>query len=146
MIVAKPIRDKKFWILQQGNEKIGNVEATEGGYQVCINSTVKPFKTLRMLKQHTGIHFEDAVKQSAVKSTFSVHGYPTDVRAHNAVYDLNHKLPLFTKTRKSKSWYAAGYYMIKKNRVWHLTKDPKLITLKRYEYRGPFATAEEAQQ
>ena len=34
MIVAKPVIDQQFWILQRDEEKIGNVEAFAGGYQV----------------------------------------------------------------------------------------------------------------
>lgn len=145
MIIAKPVRDRKFWILQQNNEKIGNVEATEGGYQVCINSTVKPFKSLRILKQQTGIQFEDAVKKTASATTFTVHGFPTATKAYNSVWDVTHKLPLFTKSRKSKSWFAAGYYSVKQNRGWQVVRDPKLITLKRYPYRGPFVNEADAQ-
>lgn len=146
MIIAKPIRDKEFWILQQDDQKIGNVEAVSGGYQVCINSKVRPYKTLQLLKRQTGIQFETAVKKTAAPTTFSVHGYPTASRAYNAVWDVTHKLPIFTKTRKSKSWFAAGYYLVKQNRVWKVMRDPKLITLKRYQFRGPYVTEEEIEQ
>lgn len=144
MIIAKPVRDKEFWILQQDNEKIGNVEATNGGYQVCINNNVKPYKSLRVLKKQTGIQFEDAVRRTASVTAFSVHGFPAAGVAYNAVWDVAHKLPLYTKTKKSKSWYAAGYYAINQNRGWQVMRDPKLITLKRYPYRGPFVSETEA--
>jgi hypothetical protein len=36
MLVAKPVIDKQFWILQENNRKVGNVEACAGGYQVRI--------------------------------------------------------------------------------------------------------------
>jgi hypothetical protein len=31
MIVAKPVVEKQFWILQQDEQKVGNVEACQGG-------------------------------------------------------------------------------------------------------------------
>ena len=36
MIVAKPVIDKQFWILQRDEEKIGNVEACAGGPLLSI--------------------------------------------------------------------------------------------------------------
>jgi len=30
-LVAKPVIDKQFWILQDGNQKVGNIEACAGG-------------------------------------------------------------------------------------------------------------------
>ena len=40
MIIAKPVIDKQFWILQKDNIKIGNVEAYPGGYQIKIDEQV----------------------------------------------------------------------------------------------------------
>ena len=37
-LIAKSILDKQYWILQQDNKKVGNVEACAGGYQVKINN------------------------------------------------------------------------------------------------------------
>ena len=50
MIVAKPVIKGQFWILQQNEQKIGNVEAVGGGgYQVRINDSIAQFKTMKML-------------------------------------------------------------------------------------------------
>ena len=57
-IVAKTVIDKQFWILQEDNRKIGNVEACQDGYQVRINNQVAQFKTIRMLQQRVDIKFE----------------------------------------------------------------------------------------
>ena len=56
-IIAKPVIDKKFWILKKDNEKVGNVEACPGGYQVTINNSVEKYKTIRMVQQRANIHF-----------------------------------------------------------------------------------------
>jgi hypothetical protein len=56
------------------------------------------------------------------------------------MYDVKRKLPLFTKSSKSKSLYCAGYYTIKFEKGWVKSFCPKLITIERYEYRGPFKT------
>jgi hypothetical protein len=49
MIIAKPVIDKQFWILQEDNRKIGNVEACQDGYQVRINNQVAQFKTISQI-------------------------------------------------------------------------------------------------
>lgn len=142
-IVAKPVIDKKFWILQQDNEKIGNIEATGTGFQVTIKDHVEQFKTIRMAAQRANIQFESGVKVSK-PDTHSVHGYPSASRVYNPVWDVQQQLPLYTKTKKSKSWFAAGWYQIKRGRNWKIIQDPKLIALERYPYHGPFHTKEQA--
>jgi hypothetical protein len=143
-IIAKPVIDKKFWILKKDNEKVGNVEACPGGYQVTINNSVERYKTIRMVQQRTNIHFETEVKASK-PDTHLVHGYPASGRVHNPVWDVPHQLPLYTKTKKSKSWFAAGWYTVKRGRKWKIIQDPKLIALERYAFHGPFYSKQSAE-
>ena len=65
---------------------------------------------------------------------------------HNPVWDVPHALPLYTKTKKSKSWFAAGWYTIKRGRKWRVMQDPKLIALERYKFHGPFHDKQTAEQ
>lgn len=142
-IIAKPVIDKQFWILQKNNEKVGNIEATAGGFQVTINNQVEQYKTIRMAAQRANIQFETTVKTNKL-DIHSVHGYPAASRVFNPVWDVQQHLPLYTKTKKSKSWFAAGWYTVKRGRNWKIVQDPKLITLERYAYHGPFYTKESA--
>jgi hypothetical protein len=133
--------------LQDGNQKVGNIEACAGGYQVKINNQVAQFKTIRMAAQRVNIEFETAPKSTNKKSTIDqVHGYPAAGRVYNPMWDVKMKLPVYTKTTKSKSWFAAGWYRIKKGRNWSTDQDPKLIVLQRYPYQGPFYTKENADE
>jgi hypothetical protein len=144
-LIAKPVIDKQFWILQDGNQKVGNVEACAGGYQVKLHNQVSQFKTIRMAAQRVNIEFVSTPKlpiRSVSKNL--VHGYPAAGRVNNPMWDVKLKLPIYTKTSKSKSWFAAGWYQVKKGRIWSVTQDPKLIVLQRYSYAGPFHTEEEA--
>ena len=86
------------------------------------------------------------IKEAENAETNEVHGFPTSVRPHNAMYDIVKKLPLFTKSSDSKSLYCAGYYTIKFEKGWVKSFCPKLITLQRYEYRGPMKTELEMKQ
>lgn len=145
-LVAKPIIDRKYWILQENNRKVGNVEACPGGFQVKLNNQVEQFKTIKMLEKRIQIKFEPAPARVKTAKPQQVHGYPTSGRVHNGLWNVQDKLPLYTKTPKSKSWYAAGWYQVKKGRNWRTIQDPKLILLQRYDYQGPFYSKEEAQQ
>jgi len=145
-LIAKPVIDKQFWILQDGNQKIGNVEACAGGYQVRINNQVAQFKTMRMIEQRAHVTFEPKKKLSTPADTNQVHGYPTQGRAYNGIWNVPSKLPLYTQTAKSKSWYAAGWYQVRQGRNWETIQNPKLIMLQRYPYHGPFYTEEEARE
>jgi hypothetical protein len=145
-IVAKPVIDKQFWILQDGNRKVGNVEACAGGYQVKINNQTAQFKTIRMLQQRVDIEFEHAPRVSRPRTDHTVYRYPTEHRAYNGIWNVPSKLPLYTKTAKSKSWYAAGWYTVKQGRRWETVQSPKLIVLQRYPYHGPFLTKEAADE
>ena len=141
MIIAKPVIDKKFWILQKDNEKVGNIEATAGGYQVVIDNQVEKYKTIRIAAQRANIQFETSVKVTK-SDAHLVHGYPSSGRVYNPVWDIPNQLPLYTKSNKSKSWFAAGWYLVKKGRKWRTVQDPKLILLERYSYHGPFHSKE----
>ena len=142
MLVAKVVADKQFWILQEDDRKVGNIEAWNGGYQVRINNQVKQFKTIKLAAKESNIVFAKEETTSKPDNTV-VHGYPVAGRCYNPVWDVVHHLPIYTKTAKSKSWFAAGWYSIKRGRTWKIIQDPKLIALQRYPYQGPFRTKEQ---
>jgi hypothetical protein len=143
MIVAKPVVDNQYWILKQDDEKIGNVQAVDGGFALTIRNKVAKFKTIRMLRRQANIEFAEPEHVTPLPKD-RVHGYPTGCRTHNGMWNVQLKLPLFTKTTKSKSWFAAGWYSIKQHRSWKVMQNPKLIVLERYAYQGPFYTEEQA--
>lgn len=144
-IIAKPVIDKKFWILQKDNEKVGNIEACAGGFQVTIDNQVEQYRSIRMAAQRANIMFETGFVPSKPNAHL-VHGFPASGRVYNPVWDIPNQLPLYTKSNKSKSWFAAGWYLVKKGRKWKIVQDPKLILLERYSYHGPFYTKESASE
>jgi len=143
MIEAKPVIDKKYWILKKDNRKIGALEAEPDGYTMRILDQIGKFKTIPMVRKKVDIEFAPAEKTTK-PAPDQVHGYATGCRAFNPMWDVKQRLPLFTKERKSKSWYAAGYYAVKQHRAWKILRNPKLIVLERYQYQGPFHTQEAA--
>jgi hypothetical protein len=144
-IIAKPIVKDQFYILTKDNKKIGNIEATGDGFAVKINNKIMPFKTMAMIRKQVDIEFPAVGnKPSREPASYQVQGYPSGSRVYNPIWDVQHRLPLFTKNNKSRSWFAAGWYQVKQRRTWSIVQSPKLITLERYPYQGPFYTKEEA--
>lgn len=131
-IKAKPVSDT-FWILQQNNKKVGQVILDHQGYAVSINGEQGRFK------HKSDLNMIEFIKRPEYnKELFEVHGFPTETVAYNGVWSLIHKLPLFTLEANSKSLYAAGWYEIKYNNKKRNEFCPKLITLERHRYTGPF--------
>jgi hypothetical protein len=145
-IIALPIIDKQYWILKENDRKIGNVEACDGGYQVKINNQVAQFKTIKMAAQRINIQFEKISKSVAPTSENLVYGYTVQGRCCNPMWDVKMKLPVYAKSSKSKSWFAAGWYRIKRGRNWTVCQSPKLIVLQRYTFQGPFHSKEAADE
>jgi hypothetical protein len=144
MIVAKAVIPDQYWILRQDDRKVGNIEAGPDGYQVRIDNQIHRFKTIGMIKQRVPIDFEPPAVAPPAATGLEVNGYHTTSRPYNAIYDVRHQVPLWTREPRSKSWYAAGWYRIKQGRSWITMECPKLIVLDRYRYQGPFRTREEA--
>jgi endo-alpha-1,4-polygalactosaminidase (GH114 family) len=117
---AKPVLKDKFWIVENNGEKVGTMSYNEE-QRYMFSSAVETcfFDNTRQMKKRFGVDIEwgDAVStiENATKS-YEVHGYPTSVQPFNALYDVKQKLPLFTKSAKSKSLYCAGYYISSKER------------------------------
>ena len=145
--IAKPIVKNKFWIVERDGEKLATIQAIDedGGYAYVHDDQREVFPSIKLLSSKYNIEFARAEKiKTAV--TNDIYGFPTSTRAHNALFDVQRYLPIYTKNSKSKSYFAAGYYSIKLNTTWIQQFCPKLITLNRYEYCGPFSTAAAAQK
>ena len=140
MIIAKPVIKDKFWILKQDDHKVGNIEAVGDEYSIKINDTITRVKNISTIRHNPDFAFDPPPTIKKISAVDQVHGYSTGTRAYNSMWDVKKKIPLFTKTKKSKSWYAAGWYRIKQGRSWDTVFCPKLITLQRYPYSGPCYT------
>jgi hypothetical protein len=144
-IHAKPIVDGKFWIVEQNGNKVGVLKITEQKkYVFSSKNSITTFENKKKIVEQFGPGF--FVKKTTVSepvdviSDNSVYNYPTSTAPYNPLYDVKRHLPLFTKSNKSKSIYCAGYYIIKFDKGWVRSFCPKLITIERYEYEGPFKT------
>jgi len=139
--IARPIVNGKFWVIKKDEQKIGSVEKDNNGYFVTTKNGNARFKTLKNLRNATQINFEEG-KERIKYPENQVNGFPTDVKPYNGVFNIQTRLPVYTKEKKSKSWYAAGYYMLTIGRKTKVVFCPKLILLERYGYFGPVKEAD----
>lgn len=148
--IARPVVKNKFWIVEVGGEKIATIQAIgEGeGFVYVHNNERKIYPSIRLLSKECNVEFVKVDKLKKEKLEVNeVYGYPTTSnRTHNQVLDVQRYLPIFTKTPKSKSFFCAGHYIVKFSSTWVRAFCPKLITLNRYEYQGPFKTLERMQE
>jgi hypothetical protein len=147
-IHAKPIVDGKFWIVEDGENKVGVLKVTEQKkYVLSSKDSVTVFDNKKKLVERFGSDFfVKKIKEEQKEADKDVHGYPCSSEPHNPMFDVKRHLPLFTKSSKSKSVYCAGYYIIKFDKGWVKSFCPKLITIERYEHQGPFKTEIEMKQ
>ena len=148
-IHAKPIIENKFWIVEENGTKVATLRKNEDNRFVMSNELgIEVFDTKESLTRKFGKDFfvVKIIKEAHDSQPNEVHGYSTSVEPHNAMFDVQKKLPLFTKSSDSKSLYCAGYYVIRFEKGWVKSFCPKLITLQRYEYKGPFKTELEMKQ
>ena len=145
---AKKLVPNKFWIVQDHGRKVGTLAKDKQGFVLVTPRDKITFETVDKVYETFGQDFfEQTVKQKTKDSkVMEVHGYPTSTPAYNPLLDVQNNLPLYSKSKKSKSLYCAGYYTIKFAKGWVKSFCPKLITLQRYEYKGPFTTELEMRQ
>ena len=143
-LIAKPVVKNKMWIVESLGTKVGNIMAVDEGGVVYLHDNQRElFPSIKLLSKKYNIEFVKAEKPKREKlDSYDVYGYPTNTQPHNEVLDVQRYLPIYTKGAKSKSFFCAGYYIIKFSSTWVRAYCPKLITLNRYEYEGPYKTQE----
>jgi len=143
-LIAKPIIKDQYWVVTDGDKKVGNVQATNSGYEVKLNGNYSQFSNTEDIKKKTRIRFEP-LKSNKTKAEMPYPDYPTTAKTYNSIFDIKRKLHLFTTTNKSKCYHAAGWFVIDQNGTNQVLFCPKYIFIQRYAYQGPFKSESEAQ-
>jgi len=140
-LLAKNILPEKFWIIEdESNTKLGTIQVSPQRVKVVLdggNYIYADFDSA--LSSHDILTSTDPINEAKV-NTHNVNDYPAKDQPFNEMYDAIHGLPMYTKTEKSKCFYAAGYYIIHFNFAWAPAYCPKVITLNRNEFCGPYKT------
>jgi hypothetical protein len=136
---VKPLLENKFWIVEDEGVKVGTLSRDDEKFIFCNKGEIS-FHSESQAKKQFGKNFLTAKITNDNEEINDIHGYPTKGKSYNGMFDISRKLPLFTKSNKSKSVYCAGYYLIKFNTIWLKSFCPKLITIEKNQYMGPYKT------
>ena len=151
---AKTLVKDKFWIVEENGNKLGTLQKKDNNGWIFLNKADKRqvYITQESLFQKFGINIFEETKEPQQKeiieeqTTFEVHGFACSHKPFNSMFDVQKQLPIYTKTKKSKSLFCAGYYIICFEKGWRKAYCPKVITLQRYTYKGPMKSKIEMQQ
>ncbi len=143
-LIAKPVVKNKFWVVEDQGNKIATIQAVDDGSFVYVyNDYREKYPSIKILSKQNNIKFTKVATKAVKENTNQVYGFPISGKYYNVVYDVKKRLPIYTKTEKSKSQYCAGYYLLLLNNVWTKAFCPKSISVNRYRYVGPFRTEAE---
>ena len=138
-IEAKPVVKNKYWIVEDDGRKIATIQAAEDGVVLVQDNHRLKYPSIKVLGTAHNIRFVRG-QRAQTASVDSVYDYPCRTVPYNAIYDLKLRLPLYTSSRKSKSYYCAGYYLVNNGTEWTTVFAPKKILLTRNQFLGPFKT------
>jgi hypothetical protein len=152
MDLVANVLSSKFWEVKKDGKKLAFIQETSTGYtlrktdlQTFTNkSSTENFNTLFELIEKYQITFDNTpVELMNPENDRDVFGYEADSIAYNKVLDYRNGLPIYTKEPDSKSFYCAGWYSIPTKNGRMTVSNPKIITLKRVEFLGPYKTEQE---
>ena len=144
-LIAKPIVKNQYWVVTDGDKKVGNVIQEGSEYKVKLNNKTELYNSTKAIEKLKNIEFEKLakVKPKDTNPPFAV--FPTGRnKIYNSVLDVKRKLHLYTTSPKSKCYFVAGWFAVKTGADYVATFCPKYIFVQRYDYIGPFATKAEA--
>ena len=141
-IISKELIPDKEWIIRENGIKIGTLTKSKKGFSFLKNGKKILINNLENLK----INIPKKTIGSSIpieENSYIIYEYPCSSKPYYPVYNLQKKLPIFAKSSKSKSLFCAGYYIIKFRKGWVKSFCPKMITLERYAFKGPYKTEHE---
>ena len=150
-IKTKQLLPDRFWIIEQNGTRIGTIQRHDENNFVVTGTDSSIAQLSRdeiddkfNLFSNNSLTQEISVKDQDTKK--EIYGYPTKHEPHNAVLDVKHKIPLYSKSPNSNNMYAAGYYIVHFPKGWVKGFCPKLSTITQNEFQGPFKSVMEQRQ
>jgi len=147
-MIAKSVLKNKFWVVEDDGKKIATIQATNAGFVYVHNNERERFPSIKGLSKKYNITFDTAKFKLSKDDAHHCYGYPTNGKPYNQIWDVKRRVPLFTKTDKSRCMFCAGYYGIKYDGTTNYAAEycPKNITTARNQYIGPFKSSLELSQ
>jgi|TARA_B110000971_G_C20014668_1_gene503321 hypothetical protein len=143
-IKAKEVLNGKFWIVEDEGVNVGTLSFSDEKFMLNdTNGKCVIFNNADQVSNRFGskiLWSKLDITETSGNNEKLVHNMPTSCVPYNPIFDVKRKLPMFSKSNKSKSLYCAGYFIIRFDKGWVKSFCPKLITIERYDFRGPFKT------
>lgn len=142
-MLATPIVKNKMWIVKnEAGDKVATIQKVSNTKNVVLveDGNRTTFPSIKVLGEKHNIKIGRTSPNFDEDPSDKVYGFPVDGEAFNAMYNVQKGLPLFTKIEESKSYFCAGYYLVNYSGSWVKSFCPKLLTLDRNRYKGPFKT------
>lgn len=142
---AKTLIPNKTWIVEDKGIKIGTLVREKIGYSFLRKGSKIKLNNLSEVKSKFGSEIFNDLTNIIKKKVeiLSIYEFPCRTKPYNPIYDIKKKLPIYAKNLKTKGLYCAGYYIIFYSKGWVKSFCPKLVTLEKYPYQGPYKTEEE---
>lgn len=142
------------WLVHHGEHNLGILNKDVQEHFTYITGTeLVNFDDQMQVTSHFGNIklFEEQIEAPVkMNETFYIKGYPVKytnpviVESDDPAYRAD--IPLYTKIRGNTVYYAAGYYCINFEKSWKSIHSPKLSTMVKYGYEGPFKTDAEVKR
>ena len=146
MVILKEITENSWLVLSdEEQERIGLLSSTPKGiYSLLSKDGRIEFQDRKEVLDFFEENVFDRVQvpECGQEQEFFIKGYPIDYK-NPIEADIDSELPLFKKTKTSRVHHCAGYYCLKFPKGWIHSFCPKLSTIEKYEYAGPFMTKTE---
>jgi hypothetical protein len=141
---AVEILKGKFWVIVDCGTRVGLLQPTENDmFALTLNGVKTTYPTASAALKKNNIQLSkdtDATTSTNSDEEFEVNGFPVNAKPFNVTVTEWPNVCTFTKTATSKAVLCAGYYIVKFKHGWVHSFCPKVDTLSKNEFLGPFKT------
>jgi len=142
------------WLVRNGGENLGILNRNiQDKYTFISGRNLISFNNIKEVGEHFGNTslLQEQITTSIVRpDKIFIKGhavdYPDPFVLEPGHPDYRDDVPLYSKISTSKAYYAAGFYCIHFEKGWLWANAPKLSTLLKYGFEGPFRTVMEVKQ
>jgi hypothetical protein len=141
----KKLTNESWFLYTNDLEKIGILSKQKDSYFILASAINEKFNSWNEILNFFNIsEFTFIEDEKHSDSLFDIDGYPTDIE-FPIIKDLHSELKLiqYAKTDNSEIYYSPGYFCL------HFPKQampafcPKITTIQKYNFSGPFKSKEE---
>ena len=147
----KTTKEGQSWLVLNNGVKIAALHKSEDGFILAKNGFVQNLGSARNVRKQLNIKDWEPGTGKESDEYYSnirtdLNGYPVEHETYfNAAIEVHRRLPIYTSEPNSKCFFAAGWYRIRIKGRDRIQFCPKLLTLNRNQFWGPFHTESEAE-